>query len=162
MTNDGGWEKKGLRNDEGRKLEREEKRVEKEKNRSSSFWTNSGHTEKNSSGMNTSPDYDFLIKLLALGDSGVGKTSLLFNFTGNFCLGLWYSIKFFERVGVNFLKYSILYFGIILEFWLDDLGRMDYPVKIIAWVNLKVNTKSVPLNITTVVKWHLRIILIHG
>ena len=29
-----------------------------------------------------SPDYDFLIKLLALGDSGVGKTSLLFNFTG--------------------------------------------------------------------------------
>ena len=112
MTNDGGWEKKGLRNDEGRKLEREEKRVEKEKNRSSSFWTNSGHTEKNSSGMNTSPDYDFLIKLLALGDSGVGKTSLLFNFTGNFCLGLWYSIKFFERVGVNFLKYSILYFGI--------------------------------------------------
>ena len=162
MTNDGGWEKKGLRNDEGRKLEREEKRVEKEKNRSSSFWTNSGHTEKNSSGMNTSPDYDFLIKLLALGDSGVGKTSLLFNFTGNFCLGLWYSIKFFERVGVNFLKYSILYFWIILEFGLDDLGRMDYPVEIIAWVNLKVNTKSVPLNITTVVKWHLRIILIHG
>ena len=36
--------------------------------------------------MNTSPDYDFLIKLLALGDSGVGKTSLLFNFTGKFCL----------------------------------------------------------------------------
>ena len=31
-----------------------------------------------------SPDYDFLIKLLALGDSGVGKTSLLFNFTGNY------------------------------------------------------------------------------
>jgi GTPase SAR1 family protein len=29
-----------------------------------------------------SPDYDYLIKLLALGDSGVGKTSLLFNFTG--------------------------------------------------------------------------------
>ena len=105
--------------------------------------------------MNTSPDYDFLIKLLALGDSGVGKTSLLFNFTGNlkcFCLGLCGSINFSLRVGVNFLKYSILHFRIILKFGLDDLDRMDYPVKIIAWVNLKVNSESVTLDITTVVK----------
>ena len=58
----------------------------------------------------------------------------------------------FKRVGVNFLKYSILYFRIILKFGLDDLVRMDYPVKIIAWVNLKVNTESVTLDITTVVK----------
>ena len=52
--------------------------------------------------MNTSPDYDFLIKLLALGDSGVGKTSLLFNFTGNACLEV--AQLFFMCVGVNLNK----------------------------------------------------------
>lgn len=67
--------------------------------------------------MNTSPDYDFLIKLLALGDSGVGKTSLLFNFTGNFCLGLCGSINFFKRVGVNFL---IFFSGVVFVISLSN------------------------------------------
>ena len=65
--------------------------------------------------MNTSPDYDFLIKLLALGDSGVGKTSLLFNFTGNFRLGLCGSINFFKRVGVNFLIFFRVVFVISMS-----------------------------------------------
>jgi len=54
--------------------------------------------------MNTSPDYDFLIKLLALGDSGVGKTSLLFNFTdGEFNSG------FIATVGIDFREKRVAY-----------------------------------------------------
>jgi len=51
-----------------------------------------------------SPDYDYLIKLLALGDSGVGKTSLLFNFTGKFLCNLKFKIEICD------LKMSILKF----------------------------------------------------
>jgi len=51
-----------------------------------------------------SPDYDFLIKLLALGDSGVGKTSLLFNFTdGEFNAG------FIATVGIDFREKRVTY-----------------------------------------------------
>lgn len=51
-----------------------------------------------------SPDYDYLIKLLALGDSGVGKTSLLFNFTdGEFNSG------FIATVGIDFREKRVTY-----------------------------------------------------
>jgi len=51
-----------------------------------------------------SPDYDYLIKLLALGDSGVGKTSLLFNFTdGEFNAG------FIATVGIDFREKRVTY-----------------------------------------------------
>ena len=42
-------------------------------------------------------DYDYLIKLLALGDSGVGKTSFLYQYTeGKF------NPKFISTVGIDF------------------------------------------------------------
>ena len=45
----------------------------------------------------SSGEYDYLIKFLALGDSGVGKTSLLFQFTdGKF------NPKFISTVGIDF------------------------------------------------------------
>ena len=46
-----------------------------------------------------SPDYDYLIKLLALGDSGVGKTSLLFNFTGKLDKRLGRPRLYLSRIG---------------------------------------------------------------
>uniref|UniRef100_S4RD77 RAB27A, member RAS onco family n=1 Tax=Petromyzon marinus TaxID=7757 RepID=S4RD77_PETMA len=49
-------------------------------------------------------DYDFLIKLLALGDSGVGKTSLLYNYTdGKF------NSKFVTTVGIDFREKRVVY-----------------------------------------------------
>lgn len=42
-------------------------------------------------------DYDYLIKFLALGDSGVGKTSFLFRYTDDS-----FSNKFISTVGIDF------------------------------------------------------------
>lgn len=59
-------------------------------------------------------DYDYLIKFLALGDSGVGKTSFLYQYTdGKF------NSKFITTVGIDFREKRVvsshhflpLYFG---------------------------------------------------
>lgn len=49
-------------------------------------------------------DYDFLMKFLALGDSGVGKTSFLHQFTDN-----EFSNKFISTVGIDFREKRLLY-----------------------------------------------------
>lgn len=49
-------------------------------------------------------DYDYLIKFLALGDSGVGKTSFLYQYTdGKF------NSKFITTVGIDFRERRVLY-----------------------------------------------------
>ena len=49
-------------------------------------------------------DYDYLIKFLCLGDSGVGKTSLLFQYTdGSF------QTKFISTVGIDFKEKRIIH-----------------------------------------------------
>ena len=51
----------------------------------------------------SSGEYDYLIKFLALGDSGVGKTSLLFQYTdGSF------NPKFISTVGIDFREKRIV------------------------------------------------------
>ncbi|NWQ82852.1 RB27B protein, partial [Columbina picui] len=45
----------------------------------------------------TDGDYDYLIKLLALGDSGVGKTTFLYRYTDN-----KFNPKFITTVGIDF------------------------------------------------------------
>ncbi|XP_048453487.1 ras-related protein Rab-27B isoform X2 [Rhincodon typus] len=45
----------------------------------------------------TDGDYDYLIKLLALGDSGVGKTTFLYRYTEN-----KFNPKFVTTVGIDF------------------------------------------------------------
>lgn len=48
-------------------------------------------------------DYDYLVKLLALGDSGVGKSSFLFRYTDGV-----FSPKFVSTVGIDFrTKYLV-------------------------------------------------------
>lgn len=48
-------------------------------------------------------DYDYLIKFLALGDSGVGKTSLLYQYTdGKF------NSKFITTVGIDFREKRVV------------------------------------------------------
>lgn len=48
-------------------------------------------------------DYDYLIKFLALGDSGVGKTSFLYQYTdGKF------SSKFITTVGIDFREKRVV------------------------------------------------------
>ncbi|CAH1373613.1 hypothetical protein MTP99_014987 [Tenebrio molitor] len=49
-------------------------------------------------------DYDYLIKFLALGDSGVGKTSFLYQYTD----GLFNS-RFISTVGIDFREKRLLY-----------------------------------------------------
>lgn len=48
-------------------------------------------------------DYDYLLKFLALGDSGVGKTSLLFQYTDGI-----FNPKFISTVGIDFREKRVV------------------------------------------------------
>uniref|UniRef100_A0A4W3H923 small monomeric GTPase n=1 Tax=Callorhinchus milii TaxID=7868 RepID=A0A4W3H923_CALMI len=52
----------------------------------------------------TDGDYDYLIKLLALGDSGVGKTTFLYRYTDN-----KFNPKFITTVGIDFREKRLVY-----------------------------------------------------
>lgn len=57
-------------------------------------------------------DYDYLIKFLALGDSGVGKTSFLYQYTDS-----KFNHKFITTVGIDFREkrvVSSVKFGFLL------------------------------------------------
>ncbi|XP_045564854.1 ras-related protein Rab-27A isoform X1 [Salmo salar] len=49
-------------------------------------------------------DYDYLIKFLALGDSGVGKTSFLYQYTDK-----KFNSKFITTVGIDFREKRVVY-----------------------------------------------------
>ncbi|XP_028312413.1 ras-related protein Rab-27B-like [Gouania willdenowi] len=51
-------------------------------------------------------NYDYLIKLLALGDSGVGKTTFLYRYTDN-----KFNRKFTTTVGIDFREKRVMYIG---------------------------------------------------
>lgn len=53
----------------------------------------------------TDGDYDYLIKLLALGDSGVGKTTFLYRYTDN-----KFNPKFITTVGIDFREKRVVSF----------------------------------------------------
>lgn len=57
-------------------------------------------------------DYDYLIKFLALGDSGVGKTSFLYQYTD----GIFHS-RFISTVGIDFREKRVVSF----------FQRFDFP-----------------------------------
>ena len=65
----------------------------------------------------TDGDYDFLIKLLALGDSGVGKTTFLYRYTDN-----KFNPKFITTVGIDFREKRVVstlphtHIGLLLEY----------------------------------------------
>lgn len=48
-------------------------------------------------------DYDYLIKLLALGDSGVGKTTFLYRYTDN-----KFNRRFTTTVGIDFREKRVV------------------------------------------------------
>lgn len=50
-----------------------------------------------------SGEYDYLIKFLALGDSGVGKTSLLYQYTDG-----TFNPKFISTVGIDFREKRVV------------------------------------------------------
>ncbi|XP_054710585.1 ras-related protein Rab-27A-like [Uloborus diversus] len=52
----------------------------------------------------STPDYDYLIKFLALGDSGVGKTSVLCQYTNGV-----FNKKFISTVGIDFSEKRVVY-----------------------------------------------------
>lgn len=55
-------------------------------------------------------DYDYLIKLLTLGDSGVGKTSFLFQYTDGVFTG-----NFISTVGIDFREKKVVRRNILLK-----------------------------------------------
>ncbi|KAH9369039.1 hypothetical protein HPB48_002615 [Haemaphysalis longicornis] len=56
-----------------------------------------------SHGQASGADYDYLIKFLALGDSGVGKTSFLYQYTNS-----TFNSKFISTVGIDFREKRIV------------------------------------------------------
>lgn len=52
----------------------------------------------------TNPEYDYLIKFLSLGDSGVGKTSFLFQYTDS-----QFNPKFISTVGIDFREKRVVH-----------------------------------------------------
>lgn len=57
-------------------------------------------------------DYDYLIKLLALGDSGVGKTTFLHRYTDN-----KFNRKFTSTVGIDFREKRVVSDARCHVFW---------------------------------------------
>lgn len=55
-------------------------------------------------------DYDYLLKFLALGDSGVGKTSILYKYTDDS-----FNPKFISTVGIDFREKRVV--SIIMSDW---------------------------------------------
>ncbi|XP_013397698.1 ras-related protein Rab-27A isoform X2 [Lingula anatina] len=55
-------------------------------------------------GHSSSAEYDFLLKFLALGDSGVGKTSFLYQYTDGKFTG-----KFISTVGIDFREKRVVH-----------------------------------------------------
>nr|CAI5869351.1 unnamed protein product [Callosobruchus analis] len=72
-------------------------------------------------------EYDYLIKFLALGDSGVGKTSFLYQYTD----GL-FNTRFISTVGIDFREKRLIYqskgrnYKIHLQLW-DTAGQERLP-----------------------------------
>ena len=62
------------------------------------------HIQSPNNSSSNAIDYDYLIKFLALGDSGVGKTSFLYQFTDN-----EFSNKFTSTVGIDFREKRLVY-----------------------------------------------------
>lgn len=52
-------------------------------------------------------DYDYLIKLLCVGDSGVGKTSFLYKYTD----GVFHT-QFISTVGIDFREKTVVSFEV--------------------------------------------------
>lgn len=72
----------------------------------------------------TDGEYDYLIKLLALGDSGVGKTTFLYRYTDN-----KYSRKFTTTVGIDFREKRVMYTGT----GSDGTSEKNYTVHLQLW-----------------------------
>ncbi|XP_029294976.1 ras-related protein Rab-27B-like [Cottoperca gobio] len=69
-------------------------------------------------------DYDYLIKLLALGDSGVGKTTFLYRYTDN-----KFNRKFTTTVGIDFREKRVMYTGK----GADGMTERNFKVHIQLW-----------------------------
>lgn len=67
-------------------------------------------------------DYDYLIKLLCVGDSGVGKTSFLYKYTD----GVFHT-QFISTVGIDFREKTVVCIGFFIkEFFNSFLFKKNY------------------------------------
>lgn len=73
-------------------------------------------------------DYDYLIKFLALGDSGVGKTSFLYQYTDG-----TFNSRFISTVGIDFrekrlvCKHAISFLEIFINYFLGVSVKGEKP-----------------------------------
>ncbi|XP_040010772.1 ras-related protein Rab-27B-like [Xiphias gladius] len=69
-------------------------------------------------------EYEYLIKLLALGDSGVGKTTFLYRYTDN-----KFNRKFTTTVGIDFREKRVMYTGL----GADGVTERNFRVHLQLW-----------------------------
>ncbi|KAI0981594.1 hypothetical protein GJ496_002909 [Pomphorhynchus laevis] len=72
-------------------------------------------------------DYDFLLKLLALGDSGVGKTTFLHRYTSG-----EFNSRFVATIGIDFREKKLDYY------WPKTNTGKPYHLRLQLWVSFQV------------------------
>lgn len=76
-------------------------------------------SDTNSSQGKFADDYDYLVKLLALGNSGVGKTALLYQYTDG-----TFNAKFVSTVGIDFRQKRVIHRSQVTDGVIGDSQRV--------------------------------------
>ena len=73
---------------------------------------------------NSNQEYDYLFKLLLIGNSSVGKSSLLYRFVDN----SW-DDNFVPTIGVDFVRKLLIYIIFIKNFFIIEIKNIRYKWK---------------------------------
>jgi small GTP-binding protein len=102
----------------------------------------------NGGGYRAEDDYDYLFKVVLIGDSGVGKSNLLSRFTKN-----EFSLESKSTIGVEFATRSLQVDGKVIkaQIW-DTAGQERYPSLIYSPSSLR-HQRCIGVDLFSVFSW---------